>query len=125
MVILQQGLSIFAGAWGDLTDAGVSERTRAALARTLEPLLAPPPDSATAAHPNGAAAVPQLLAVRDLRARRAGSRLFVDLTADVAGVLSVRDAAALDAAIARTLRAARKEVAEVRVKFEPVPAHEQ
>ncbi|EEB87482.1 hypothetical protein MPER_15154, partial [Moniliophthora perniciosa FA553] len=38
MVILQQGVQLLLGAWGDLTDAGVSAKTRDSLKRTLDPL---------------------------------------------------------------------------------------
>ncbi|KAG5648510.1 hypothetical protein DXG03_003121 [Asterophora parasitica] len=105
-VILRQGLDLLLGAWGDLTDAGVAPKTRRSIERTLSPLL-----NDTGSH---------LHAIQDLRARRSGSRMFVDLTASVSGTLSVHDASSLDDKITRTLKEARKEIAEVRVKFQPI-----
>jgi cation diffusion facilitator family transporter len=117
VVILQQGLSLFMGAFGDLTDAGISPRTHRALTRVLEPLVASQtePSSATSSH-----AQSSLLGIRQLRAKRAGSLVFVDLIADVAGSLSVRETSELEAKITSTLKAARREIAEVRVQFHPV-----
>lgn len=46
--------------------------------------------------------------------------MFVDLTADVSGLLSVRETSELEAKITSTLKSARKEIAEVRVQFHPV-----
>jgi len=46
--------------------------------------------------------------------------MFVDLTADVAGSLSVRETSELEAKITNTLKKARKEIAEVRVQFHPL-----
>ncbi|KAJ7188152.1 mitochondrial iron ion transporter [Mycena filopes] len=111
IVILRQGVSLLYGAWGDLTDAGVPLNTRQALKRTLEPLLA------ASASPTSD---PTLLAVRHIRGRRAGSLIFVDMTAEVPKTLAVHDASILEEKIAQTLKAARKEVAEVRVKFQTV-----
>ncbi|KAJ7924893.1 mitochondrial iron ion transporter [Mycena leptocephala] len=107
IVILQQGVGLLWGAWGDLTDAGVPLDTRQALKRTLEPLLA-------------ASASPSLLGIRHVRGRRAGSLIFVDLTAEVPKTLTVHDATLLEEKIAQTLKEARKEIAEVRVKFKTV-----
>ncbi|GLB37498.1 putative dimerisation domain of Zinc Transporter [Lyophyllum shimeji] len=106
-VILRQGLQLLSGAWGDLTDAGVPPRTRWSIERTLKPLL-PPSQPAT-----------PLRGIENLRARRSGSLMFVDLIAIVPGIMSVSDASALEKKITRTLKEARKEIAEVRVKFQP------
>lgn len=111
MVILRQGIGLLFGAWGDLTDAGVSRKTRYALERTLKPLISP-----TSEHPETST----LLGIRDIRARRAGSLMFVDLTADVSAVMSVQETHELEAKISRTLNDARRDIAEVRVKFQPV-----
>jgi divalent metal cation (Fe/Co/Zn/Cd) transporter len=46
--------------------------------------------------------------------------MFVDLTADVAGSLNVREMSELEAKITSTLKEARREIAEVRVQFCPV-----
>jgi divalent metal cation (Fe/Co/Zn/Cd) transporter len=48
--------------------------------------------------------------------------MFVDLTADVTGSLSVRETSELEAKITDTLKEARREIAEVRVQFHPVDA---
>lgn len=110
LVILKQGYSLLKGAWGDLTDAGVSRRKRESLQRTLTPLLK------TGIHDDTRV----LLGVEKLRARRAGSMLFVDLTAKVDANLSVVQTNQLERKITRTMQEARKEVAEVKVRFEPV-----
>lgn len=47
--------------------------------------------------------------------------MVVDLIADVPHTLSVERASAIEKRIAETLRKARREVSEVRVKFHPVP----
>ncbi|KAJ6499222.1 mitochondrial iron ion transporter [Mycena sanguinolenta] len=111
LVILKQGVGLLWGAWGDLTDAGVPLSTRKDVKHALEPLLA------SSASPSSS---PSLLAIRHLRGRSAGSLIFVDLTAEVPKTLTVHDASILEEEIARTLKAARKEVAEVRVKFTTV-----
>lgn len=117
VVILQQGMSLFMGAFGDLTDAGISPRTHRAVMRILEPLIASRTNSASATSSH---TQPSLLGIRHLRGKRAGSLVFVDLTADVAGSLSVRETSELEAKITNTLKAARREIAEVRVQFHPV-----
>jgi divalent metal cation (Fe/Co/Zn/Cd) transporter len=45
--------------------------------------------------------------------------LFVDLTASVPGNITIAQATALDAHITNRLKEEKKEIAEVRVKFEP------
>ncbi|KAJ6499972.1 mitochondrial iron ion transporter [Mycena vitilis] len=111
IVILRQGVGLLWGAWGDLTDAGVPLNTRQAIKHTLEPLLA------ASASPTSS---PSLLAVRHVRGRSAGSLIYVDLTAEVPNALTVHDATLLEEKIEQTLKAARKEIAEVRVKFQAV-----
>lgn len=106
IVILRQGIELLLGAWGDLTDAGVSAKTRHSLQQTLQPLVSNSEKGSL------------LLDIRDIRARRAGSQMFVDLTAYVEGNITVRESSALDQKITRTLKAARSEIAEVRVKFQ-------
>ena len=51
---------------------------------------------------------------------RAGALMVVDLVADVPQSLTVEKASEIERKIAETLRKARKEVSEVRVKFNPV-----
>ncbi|KAJ7770145.1 mitochondrial iron ion transporter [Mycena maculata] len=111
IVILRQGVGLLYGAWGDLTDAGIPLDTRQALKQILDPLLA------SSASPSSSSS---LLGIRYLRGRRAGSLVFVDLTAEVPKTLSVHDAVSLEGKISSTLKEARKEVTEVRVKFETV-----
>ena len=108
-MILRQGLGLLLDAWGDLTDAGVSPKTRRSLERALNPLLS---DSSRSSP------LPGLLGIRDIRARRAGSLMFVDLTASVSGQMNVHDASDLEVRITQALKKARKEIAEVRIKFE-------
>lgn len=113
VVILRQGIGLLLGAWGDLTDAGVPKKTLQTLKRILDPLVSA---SASAS----SASSPALLGIRDLRARRSGSMMFVHLTAEVSGGLSVSDASLLDDKITQTLKEGRREVSEVRIKFVPV-----
>jgi divalent metal cation (Fe/Co/Zn/Cd) transporter len=110
MVILKQGYDLLKGAWGDLTDAGVSRRKQESLRRTLAPLIK------TGFFDESR----MLIQVEELRARRAGSMLFVDLTAKVDEKLSVVQTRQLEQKITKTMKEAKKEVAEVRVRFEPV-----
>ncbi|KAF7321618.1 Cation efflux family [Mycena kentingensis (nom. inval.)] len=111
IVILQQGGSLLYGVWGDLTDAGISPDTRTAINRALDPLMA------SSQLPTSS---PSLLAIRHIRGRHSGSLIFVDLTAEVPANLTTRDLALLEEQISHTLKATRKEVAELRIKFQPV-----
>jgi len=116
IVILRQGLSLLAGAWGELTDAGVSPKTQQSLTQILNPLIVSSfPSSSSQPHLDRT-----LLGIRQLRARRAGSLMFVDLTADVSGMLNIHEASSLEHRITQTLKNARKEVTDVRVSFNPV-----
>ena len=109
IVILKQGLDLLRGAWGDLTDAGVSPRKRKLLLKTLKTFT---PDSREEASRS------TVISFDHLRARRAGSLMFVDVTAKVSNDMTVIQASALEDEITRTLKAAHKEITEVRVKFE-------
>lgn len=109
LVILKQGFDLLRGAWGDLTDAGVSRRKQESLQWTLTPLMRTGIDDTTR----------MLIGVDKLRARRAGSMLFVDLTAKVDANLSVAQTTQLEDKIVKTMQEAKKEVAEVKVRFEP------
>ncbi|CAA7259130.1 unnamed protein product [Cyclocybe aegerita] len=98
LVILRQGLGLFAGAWGDLTDADQpSEKQNGSAVDTL----------------------PSLVSISQLRARKAGSMMFVDLIAEVSGSVTVSHATTLEEKIGNTLKNARKEIKEVRVTFRP------
>lgn len=114
IVILRQGFGLLAGAWGDLTDAGVSPRTQESLAKVLLPLIKNP-----SSNTNGADSLPMppLLGIQRLRARHAGSLMFVDLIAEVPDFITISQASALEAKIENTLKTARKEITEVRVTF--------
>lgn len=116
IVILQQGFGLFGGALKDLSDRGVSPRTFQSLLKSLEPLIRPP---ASAPSPNGNSHS-ALLSISSLRARRAGSLMFVDLTATVPGSVTVNETIELEKKIQDTLKKARNEIKEVRVSFRPV-----
>ena len=116
IIILRQGFDLLKGAWGDLTDAGVSPRTRQSLMTILEPLV---DKSITHRHDAKINSSPSLLSIQHLRARRSGSLMFVDLTAEVSGSITVTQASTLDEKITRTLKKAKKEITEVRVTFKP------
>ncbi|KAI4528562.1 cation efflux protein [Schizophyllum commune Tattone D] len=111
IVILKQGFDLLVGSWNDLIDRGVSPSTRNSLRKSLEPLMVSraTTDSEIAA----------LLDIKDIRARRAGSVMYVDLTAVVPGSTTISGAASLEDKITETLRKAKKEVTDVRVRFEP------
>lgn len=118
-VILAQGVELFGGAFAELTDAGISTSSRDKLLRALDPLLQ------RGATNGDASAVseserPRVLAIRELRAKRAGSLMIVDLTVDVSRTMTVQATSELEAKITQLLRDARREVSEVRVKFHPV-----
>jgi divalent metal cation (Fe/Co/Zn/Cd) transporter len=120
IIILRQGFDLLKGAWGDLTDAGVSPQTRQSLLTILEPLV----DKSTATHQHktnfsNSSLSPSILSIQHLRARRSGSLMFVDLTAEVPGSVTVTQASTLEEKIARTLKKAKKEITEVRVTFKP------
>lgn len=103
VVILRQGISLAAGAVGDLTDASVPIRTQRSITQTLYRIKAD---------------APGLLSIRELRARRAGSLIFVDVVAEVDGKLTAQNLVQLDQTLTRAVREARPEVAELRIKFE-------
>ncbi|KIJ67917.1 hypothetical protein HYDPIDRAFT_107454 [Hydnomerulius pinastri MD-312] len=120
VVILRQGLALFGGAFGELTDAGVSRSSHEKLLRALDPLLS---HRVLAEHStlNGSSSQhPRLLAIRQLRAKRSGSLITVDLTADVPSTMTVLATSELEDKITHLLKEARKEVSEVSVKFHPV-----
>ena len=114
VLIVQQGWGITMTSFKQLTDAGVSPETKSSLLLALQPLLpgAPRTLPRDAAAPR---AEQLLLAVEDLRATRAGSLMFVDLTAKVPRSLNVADTSALEKRIGQTLKQAKKEVKEVRL----------
>ena len=114
VVIFQQGFSLLKGAWGDLTDASVSPRTRSSIEDILVPLVS----QDAVAISSFSSSIP-LLDINDIRCRRAGSQLFVDLTAVVPAGATVDQTHDLDTTIQRALKEHKKEIAEVRIRFEP------
>jgi len=48
---------------------------------------------------------------------RAGAAMFVDVVADVPPTITMRDAAVIERNITEKLKSARREISEVRVKF--------
>ena len=107
LVILRQGYLLLADAFSDRTDAGVSRKTLRSLKRTLEPLLgrsAPP-------------AAKGLLSLGEIRARRSGAVMFVDVTADVRADLRMHETSEIEELIRASLTDAWREIYEVRVQF--------
>ena len=51
---------------------------------------------------------------------RAGATMFVDVVADVSPVMTMRDAAVIEKNITQKLKSVRREISEVRVKFNVV-----
>ena len=62
---------------------------------------------------------------RSLRARRAGSQLFVDLHVGVPGSLTAFELSQLEEKVVAALKAERKDVKEVHVQFEVVSEDEK
>lgn len=111
ILIFQQGWGLFKGAMRDLTDAGVSENTRRALRKIVDPLVTPPTSASTSSYPN----TNSILAIRNVRAIRSGSVMFVDLTADVSPLMTVREAHHVEDRIRNAITSKRSEVREVRI----------
>ncbi|KAI0743396.1 cation efflux family-domain-containing protein [Daedaleopsis nitida] len=106
VLIFQQGWGLLMTALRQLTDAGVSQSTKAVLIDALQPLHEHSPSAS-------------LLAVTDVRAMRTGANMFVDLNAHVPAGLSVDDAVVLETEIREALVKARRDIKEVRVRFRP------
>lgn len=124
LVILRQGFVLFAGAFGELTDRGVSPRTQRVLTRALNPLIpvpsTPVEPAAEESHNRSHSHTPTpsvLLGIHDLRAMRAGATMFVDVIADVSPTTTMRDAVVVERNITDKLKSVRREISEVRVKF--------
>nr|AMM70775.1 CDF metal transporter 4 [Russula atropurpurea] len=109
VVILQQGLTIFKGAFWEMTDASAPEPVLRSLSRSLDKLREDPHLESSFLH------------FRDLRARRAGSHLFVNLYVGVPGVLTAFQLSQLEKQIVAALKAERKDVKEVQVQFDIIP----
>ena len=104
LLILKQGVSLFSGSFGELTDASVSPRTQRSLKSSLQPLT----NSSSPIH-----------SFHSLRAQRSGANIFVDVAARVPSSLSVSEAVAVEDSIREALIQSRPDVREVRVKFVP------
>jgi len=100
----------------ELMDAGVSEGTLISLHNSLHPLLPPSnsPNTTTLQSSTG------ILHITNLRAKRSGTNMLVDLTAHVPAHISVSQAVELEESIRAAMAAKRSEVKEVRVRFLPV-----
>lgn len=112
VLIFKQGWSLLVTAFQQLTDAGVTPRTKQTLFDALQPLLA----SASASTSEAG----NLLGVSDLRAMRTGANMFVDVVAHVPARLSVEGVVDVERRIREALVGARRDVKEVRVRFRPV-----
>lgn len=106
VLIFKQGWSLLLTAFGQLTDAGVSPRTKRILLDALEPLVA-------------SSSTEPLLGISDVRAMRTGANMFVDVVAHVPTRLGVEDVVKVETRIREALVAARRDVKEVRVRFKP------
>lgn len=134
IVILRQGLGLFAGSFNELTDAGASPATMRTLSRALDayvvqqslPTPTPSEPSSTLSpspehpHPHPYLRPLPTLKIHTVRAKRSGSQLFVDLVADVPGDLSVEETAGLERRIVEVLKREKKEIVEVSVRFRPI-----
>ncbi|KAF8844678.1 cation efflux protein [Paxillus ammoniavirescens] len=116
-IIFWQGLALLRGAFAELTDAGIPKTSRDKLLRALDPLLSH--GIATKQFHFDDPSKQHLLAIRELRAKRAGSLIIVDLTVDVPSTTTVLATLELESEITQLLKMARKEISEVRVKFHP------
>lgn len=105
LVILKQGAQLFAGAFGELTDAGVKPKTRKQLYGALRTL---------------AEECEEVKGVEEVRAMRSGALLFVDVRVRVPKELTMGHASMLEQRVKDALTAVRQDVFEVRVKFVPV-----
>lgn len=112
LLIFQQGASLTWTAFGDFTDAGVPVETRKELHSLVKPLLVSP-----APH--------TLLGVRNVRAVRSGSVMFVDLTADVPATMTVLDAHEVERRVRDAIMESRSEVKEVRVHLHAIGKGEE
>ena len=108
IVIFQQGLSIFKGAFYEMTDASAPEPVLRSLSSSLDKLREDPHLKYSFIHARG------------LRARRAGSQLFVDLYVGVPGSLMAFELSQVKEQIVAALKAKMKDVKEVQVQFEVV-----
>ncbi len=95
-----------------MTDASAPEPVLRSLSSSLDRLCEDPDLKSSFLHARG------------LRARRAGSQLFVDLHVGVPGTLTAFESSRLEERIFAALKAERKDVKEVHVQFEVVSEKE-
>ena len=93
------------GAFWEMTDASAPEPVLRSLSRSLDKLREDPCREFS------------LLHFHDLRARRSGSQLFVNLCVGVPGILTAFQLNQLEKQIVAALKAERKDVKEVQVQF--------
>jgi divalent metal cation (Fe/Co/Zn/Cd) transporter len=105
IIILQQGLSIFKGAFWEMTDASAPESVIRSLSHSLDKLRENPGLAISFLH------------FHNLRARRAGSHLFVHVSVGVPGDLMASQLVQLEKQIVAALKAERKDVKEVQLQF--------
>jgi divalent metal cation (Fe/Co/Zn/Cd) transporter len=92
-----------------MTDASAPEPVLRSLSSSLDKLREDPHLKSSFLH------------FRDLRARRAGSHLFVNLHVGVPGILTALELNQLEKQIVATLKAERKDVKEVQIQFDVTP----
>jgi divalent metal cation (Fe/Co/Zn/Cd) transporter len=103
-MILISGVNIFGGAIGELMDASVPDSTLNVYSTILD---------GQSSH-----LAPALAGIRHIRGVRSGGAVFVDVVVEVASIATAQDVIGIAHRLEETLREARKEVREVRVKFE-------
>lgn len=103
-MILISGVNIFGGAIGELMDASISDSTLNVYSTILD---------GQSSH-----LAPALAGIRHIRGVRSGGTVFVDVDVEVASTATAQDVIGIAQRLEETLRGARKEVKEVRVKFE-------
>lgn len=103
-MILISGVNIFGGAISELTDASISDSTLNAYSTIIDS--------------QSSYLAPALAGIRRIRGVRSGGTVFVDVTAEVAPIATAKDIVGIARRLEETLHGARKEVREVRVKFE-------
>jgi len=103
-MITISGVNIFGDAIGELVDASISDSTLNTYSTILDG--------------QSSSLAPALAGIRHVRGVRSGGTVFVDLVVEVAPIASAQDVIGIAQRLEETLRGARKEVREVRVKFE-------
>lgn len=88
-------------------DAGISLKTLDSIRTALSPLLQSSSNEL------------QILAFQDLRARRLGAKIVVDLSARVPATLTVQETSHIEEMVYTHLNRHRTDISEVRLKFIP------